>query len=199
MIKYQLVCVDGHVFEGWFRSSEDYDRQAAAEEVICPVCETAETRKAIMAPAVSRRGDKAPRALQNASRREARLQEVKAQVAEAADRARAYIEKNFDYVGESFPEEARRMHYGETSERQIFGEATPSEAKELVEEGVAIAPVPGGASPEKASDIAGAAIPKSVAQRKRETLEPAKKTASAQPEQIDDVRNGVSVSKNKLN
>ena len=135
MIKYSLHCGDGHDFEGWFRSSDDFDEQAAAGRLECPVCGTSDVRKAIMAPAVARgRG-------RNGA--ESRMAEIRAQMAEAAGKARAYVEKNFDYVGESFPEEARRIHYGETEPRAVYGEASRDEARSLIEEGVAVAPLPG--------------------------------------------------------
>lgn len=133
MIKYSLSCAGGCAFEGWFRSSDDFDAQARDGRLECPYCASTEVARAIMAPAVMK-GAKSAAAPRPAEMREA--------MAEAVRRARDYVEKNFDYVGERFPEEARRIHYGETRRRDIFGEATGAEAKELVEEGVAIAPLP---------------------------------------------------------
>jgi hypothetical protein len=89
--------------------------------------------RAIMAPAVVTGGGK---------RREERLSVMREAMVDAARRARDYVEKNFDYVGDRFPEEARKIHYGETKERSIYGEATGAEVKELVDEGVEIAPLP---------------------------------------------------------
>lgn len=135
MIKYQLNCDGAHSFEGWFRDSVDFDAQSADGLIECPYCGSAAVRKAIMAPAISRsRSNKS---------REARLKEIKRDMSKAMDRARDYVEKNFDYVGDKFPEEARKIHYGETDKRGIFGEASRTEVKELVEEGVNIAPLPG--------------------------------------------------------
>ncbi len=142
MIKYQLKCGSGCTFEGWFRSSDDFDRQAADEQLECPACGSREIERAIMAPAIVRNG--APRSAQ-------RLAEIQASFAEAAKRARDYVEKNFDYVGDKFPEEARRIHYNEEKPRAIYGEATGKEVKELVDEGVAISPVPAPAAPASAS------------------------------------------------
>ena len=133
MIKYQLKCASGCSFEGWFRSSEDFDAQAAEGALECPFCASAQIGRAIMAPAVVTGGDK---------RRGERLSVMRETMAEAARRARDYVEKNFDYVGDRFPEEARKIHYGETEERSIYGEATGKEVKELVDEGVSVAPVP---------------------------------------------------------
>jgi hypothetical protein len=133
MIKYQLRCKKDHEFEGWFRSSADYDAQAEDGLLECPVCGSNHIKKAIMSPAIARPGDAGP----------ARLAQVRQTMAEAASRARDYVEKNFDYVGEKFPEEARKIHYGEAKARGIYGEATGKEVKELVDEGVEVAPLPG--------------------------------------------------------
>lgn len=133
MIKYQLKCGSGCSFEGWFRSSEDFERQADEGTLECPFCASTAVERAIMSPAV---------VTGSAARREDRLVSMREAMADAARRARDYVEKNFDYVGGRFPEEARRIHYGETKERAIYGEATRKEASELAEEGVAIAPLP---------------------------------------------------------
>ena len=132
MIKYSLCCDSDHEFEGWFRDSADFDAQAQGGLLECPVCGSAAVRKAIMAPAVARRGG---------SKGE-RLSDIKRDIGKAVERARAYMEKNFDYVGDRFPEEARKIHYGETAERGIYGEATGKEVRDLVEEGVPVAPAP---------------------------------------------------------
>ncbi|HBS33566.1 MAG TPA: DUF1178 domain-containing protein [Parvularcula sp.] len=135
MIKYKLSCVGGCTFEGWFRSSDDFDAQSREGRLECPYCGSADVARAIMAPAIVRGGAPAPE-------KEARLAHMREAMAEAARRARDYVEKNFDYVGDRFPEEARRIHYGETKHRDIYGEASGADAKELAEEGVAIAPLP---------------------------------------------------------
>lgn len=132
MIKYQLICDSNHEFEGWFRDSADFDAQSEDSFIECPACGSDAVRKAVMAPAIRRKGS-----------RDARLAAIKHEIVNAAARARDYVEKNYDYVGERFPEEARKIHYGETKERGIYGEASGSEVKALVEEGVSIAPLPG--------------------------------------------------------
>lgn len=142
MIKYQLLCADDHEFEGWFRDSADYDAQAADSLVECPVCASSDVRKAVMAPAISRKRANNPE----------RLNAIREDMIQAARRARDYVEKNFDYVGDKFPEEARKIHYGEASERGIYGEASGKEVKELIDEGVSIAPLPGAG---KKADRAG--------------------------------------------
>ena len=144
MIKYQLICDADHEFEGWFRDSADFDTQSERSLVECPACGSLEVRKAIMAPAIAKKGS---------ASRDARLSEIRQDMAKAVERARDYVEKNFDYVGDKFSEEARKIHYGETKERAIYGEASGKEVKELVDEGVPVAPVPG--APKK-TDKAGA-------------------------------------------
>jgi hypothetical protein len=135
MIKYQLICDAEHDFEGWFRDSADYDVQAEDGLIECPACGSEKIRKAMMAPAIV--GGK------RSGSRAARLAEIKRDMGQAVERARDYVENNFDYVGDQFPEEARKIHYGEKEERGIYGEATGKEVKELVDEGVSVAPLPG--------------------------------------------------------
>lgn len=144
MIKYKLSCAGGCEFEGWFRSSEDFEAQAREGRLECPYCASADVARAIMAPAILRGASASPR--------DAGFAQIREAMTEAARRARDYVEKNFDYVGDRFPEEARRIHYGETNRRDIFGEASVEEAKDLAEEGVAIAllpPVPGATADKK--------------------------------------------------
>mgnify|MGYP000256505829 CR=1 FL=1 len=143
MIKYQLLCALEHEFEGWFKDSADFDAQAGDGLIECPACGSGDVRKAVMAPSVARRDRGA---------RETRLADIKRDMGAAMERARAYVEKNFDYVGEKFPEEARKIHYGEAEQRGIYGEATGKEVKDLVDEGVSVAPMPG-----KKTDKAGPA------------------------------------------
>lgn len=143
MIKYQLVCDAEHEFEGWFGDSADFDAQSRDGLVECPACGSDRVRKAVMAPAISRRqGSRAQR-----------LKAIRGDMAKAVERARDYVEKNFDYVGEKFPEEARKIHYGESKERGIYGQATGREVKDLIDEGVQVAPLPGA---DKKTDKAGA-------------------------------------------
>ncbi|MEM9421147.1 MAG: DUF1178 family protein [Pseudomonadota bacterium] len=134
MIKYALKCVHNHRFEGWFSDSADYDTQSEKGLLECPFCGSSEVQKELMAPAVatSRKREAA----------ETKLKAVQAAVNESARRARDYVEKNFDHVGKQFPEEARKIHYGEVPERPIYGDATPKEVAELKDEGVSVTPVP---------------------------------------------------------
>jgi hypothetical protein len=128
MILFDLRCKDGHAFEAWFRDSAAYDDQAAAGDLACPVCGSAEVSKALMAPAVNS-GPKID------AGRAAEMRRVWRGV-------QNHIEKNFDHVGPKFAEEARKMHHGETEKRSIYGEATKAEAKELRDEGIEVNQIP---------------------------------------------------------
>ena len=161
MIRYALNCDQGHNFESWFASSSAFDKQAKRGLVTCPMCGSAKVEKAIMAPNLAAKlGDsgtadprppmptpatpppplqpgpmppKTPVAMVSAAERELRhkLKEL-----------RDHITKNAHYVGPRFPEEARKIHYGEAEHRSIYGEASPEEAKQLHEEGIEFHPLP---------------------------------------------------------
>lgn len=132
MIRYALACDAGHEFEGWFGSSSDYDDQSGRGLLSCPVCDSADVRKQIMAPAVA--GTKRTRPEAPAAPREMMMQ--------ALAKVRAHVEENFDYVGDAFASEARAIHEGRSEKRDIYGEASPTEVKKLVEDGVPVAPLP---------------------------------------------------------
>ncbi len=152
MIRYALVCEKGHAFESWFQDSAAYDKQAKRGLVNCPHCGSAKVEKAIMAPrlAGNRKGT-APVEATTAAPAPERVQE-KAPVAMISPQEqefrgklkelRDHLTKNADHVGAKFPEDARKMHYGETEHRSIYGEASPEEAKALVEEGIEFHPLP---------------------------------------------------------
>ncbi|TDI58062.1 MAG: DUF1178 family protein [Alphaproteobacteria bacterium] len=135
MIKYQLKCGNcSHQFEGWFADSAGYDKQAAAKVIDCPGCASSDISKAIMAPNIARRrgeDDSSMTAAQSGAKVRAAMREIRREAI-----------ANSDNVGEAFPEEARKIHYGEVEERSIHGEATVSETKDLVEEGIEILPLP---------------------------------------------------------
>jgi hypothetical protein len=133
MIRYALICDRDHEFEGWFGASADFDDQQARGLLECPVCASKAVRKQIMAPAVA--GTK--RTLQDVS-----PVQTQAMMMEAISRVRRHVEENFDDVGDSFAREARAIHEGKAEERGIYGQATPAEVRELVEDGVPIAPLP---------------------------------------------------------
>ncbi|EJL38166.1 hypothetical protein PMI01_00235 [Caulobacter sp. AP07] len=134
MIKYALSCDHDHAFEGWFGSSSDYDDQAARGLVDCPVCGSKAVRKQIMSPSVV--GTKARKAAPEPS---AQMREM---MKTALGEMRRQVEDNFDYVGDRFAREARDIHDGKSEDRGIYGEASPTEVKALVEDGIRIAPLP---------------------------------------------------------
>ena len=136
MILYQLRCQQGHDFEAWFRNSATYDSQQASGDVSCPFCGTAEVAKALMAPNISTGAGGERRPLAEEEKDETRAKKVAAKILEAVDGLRAEVEENCDYVGEDFADEARSIHYGDTEERGIYGEATEQEAEDLEEEDI---------------------------------------------------------------
>jgi hypothetical protein len=152
MIRYALHCEHGHDFESWFQNSAAYDKQAKRALIACPICGSPKVEKAIMAPRLGHAQApeppnvpptptpepppapaKAPVAMMSPPERELRkkLKEL-----------RDHITKNADYVGPRFPEQARKIHYGEIEHRSIYGEASPDEARELHEEGIEFHPLP---------------------------------------------------------
>lgn len=136
MILYQLRCADGHQFEAWFRDSLAFDSQNASGHVECPYCGGTHVRKAPMAPHLARGRN-------SDSASEARAREVAEQILRAVSNLRRHVEDNCDYVGDKFAEEARDIHYGETEERPIYGEASDDEVQDLAEEGVEFHRLPG--------------------------------------------------------
>ena len=124
MIKYDLKCRRGHVFEAWFRDSAAYDEQVEANEVACPDCGARKVEKAVMAPRLGKGGEQA------------------IEMRKALEALRAKVEADCDYVGPRFAEEARKIHYGETEARGIYGETSDEQAEALAEEGVPFARIP---------------------------------------------------------
>jgi hypothetical protein len=136
MIRYGLVCDSAHEFEGWFRDSSAFDTQAAAGEISCPDCGSVAVAKALMAPSVATRESAKPAmTLASADPR-------KTEMVEALRRLKQHVVENSEYVGERFPEEARKIHYEESDARAIYGEASLEEAKKLIDEGVEVSPLP---------------------------------------------------------
>jgi hypothetical protein len=152
MIRYSLICDRKHDFEIWFKNSADYDKQAKRGLVSCPACGSTKVEKALMAPALGHGGKKKAAARADAAPPEAAAaneatspvvmspqeSELRAKLKEL----REHLTKNADNVGTKFPEEARKMHYGEIEHRSIYGEASPKDAKELHEEGIEFHPLP---------------------------------------------------------
>jgi len=145
MIVYALKCANDHEFEGWFRDAATFDRQAAARKVACAVCGNSQVEKAPMAPRLAkRRGDTRedprgdPRETPPTETRPGLPPEAQKLLAEL----RQKVEQECENVGERFPEEARRIHYGEAEKRGIYGEASDEQARELVDEGIEVAKIP---------------------------------------------------------
>lgn len=155
MIVFNVCCSNDHEFEGWFADSASFDEQVEAGAVNCPVCGDSNVRKAPSAPRLGgiRKGREeasaraGARAGSNAAPNAAmgpqgpdgdKLREYTT----ALHDLKKHIEDNSDYVGDRFPEEARKIHYGEADPRAIHGEATPDEARELNEEGVEFHRIP---------------------------------------------------------
>ena len=162
MIRYALRCERDHNFESWFQDSAAYDQQVKRKLVSCPVCESVSIEKAIMAPRiVSRKGrERAEQVRAEQVRTEQVAPPTAPETVPAAPEAtplvmtqerelraklkelRDHIVKNADNVGDKFPNEARKMHYGDIEHRPIYGEASPEEAKSLIDEGVEVSPLP---------------------------------------------------------
>ncbi|KKX27871.1 DUF1178 family protein [Rhizobium sp. LC145] len=135
MIRYSLSCENAHTFEGWFSTSADFDGQVASGFLTCPVCNSASISKTLMAPSVS------------TARKKEEKQAVAMDMARAEAEARlkaavAAIKANAEDVGDKFPEEARKIHYGEADARGIIGQASFGEVRDLLEEGIEVAPLP---------------------------------------------------------
>ena len=165
MIRYALICDKKHEFEAWFQASSDYDKQRKRGLVTCPLCDSGKVEKAIMAPAIARggkrraepvaadkgtdkgadKGTEAPVADSGAEPANAPFAMVPPQEREFRAKLkelRDHMVKNADDVGRKFPEEARKMHYGEIEHRSIYGEASPDEARALHDEGIEFHPLP---------------------------------------------------------
>ena len=134
MIRFSLICDHDHEFEAWFRSNDDFDRQKKRGFVDCPTCGSTKVQKALMAPAVSTGRKRETIALAMNEMQKKAMAEMKA--------LSEKIRENADYVGDKFAEEARKIHFGETEQRGIYGEATLDEAKSLAEDGVGFMPIP---------------------------------------------------------
>lgn len=164
MIRYMLTCELAHDFEGWFRNSDDFDIQKEKSLVSCPVCGSSDVHKKLMAPAVStarvKEGPVEPVVVENAPEQpvvpetgdapadtvqQAALMPRDPNQREVLDALRVLRNRMVEaseYVGKDFPEEARKMHYGESEERNIYGESSPEDAKSLLDEGIDILPLP---------------------------------------------------------
>ena len=154
MIKYRLQCAAGHAFEGWFRSSDACDQQMTAGKVACPSCGDSHVSKAPMAPSVAKGGRStdgrrapAPQRAEASDAaaspgRQAGRRQIPVETLRVLRELRQTVENQAEYVGDRFAEEARRIHYKESTARGIYGEATLDDAQELAEEGIGFLPLP---------------------------------------------------------
>lgn len=158
MIKFSLHCDAGHEFEGWFSGNDEFDDQKARGLITCPLCDSAQVSKSLMAPSVSTSRKKQANLAQDAANNGndvhssgvsqpapstlASVPALPPEMVEKFRELREHVKANSEDVGDKFSEEARKIHYGESEKRGIYGQAKPEEVKELVEEGVEIVPLP---------------------------------------------------------
>jgi hypothetical protein len=156
MIHYHLRCDQAHEFDGWFKDSAAFETQAGRGLLECPECGSAAVSRALMAPSVPRKGnaraevvaapEPSPPAVPQAAAAPAQVAvdpaRLPAQLRAMLQKLRAEVEKNCDYVGGNFAEEARRIHRGESDRRGIYGEASPEQAEALHEDGIEVARIP---------------------------------------------------------
>ncbi|HWA81437.1 MAG TPA: DUF1178 family protein [Acetobacteraceae bacterium] len=152
MIHYRVRCSQGHEFDGWFKDSHAFDRQAKRGLIECPVCGNVEIARALMAPALPRGREAPPTPAQMPGQAPGPSaggppmaisgKGMPDQIRALLQKMRAEIEKTCEYVGPGFADEARRIHRGESERRGIYGEATPEQAESLSDEGIPIARIP---------------------------------------------------------
>ncbi|MFZ5784794.1 MAG: DUF1178 family protein [Pseudomonadota bacterium] len=152
MILYRLRCSKGHEFESWFKDSKTYERQEKKSLIGCPACGDAKVARAPMAPRLGKGGKKAdaevavpgapPTPSPEQQQMAALARHMPKELREALLKVRAEVEKNCEHVGDKFAEEARKIHYGESDKRGIYGETTEEEAQSLAEEGIEFGRLP---------------------------------------------------------
>ncbi len=151
MIRYDLKCQSNHRFDAWFRNSAAFDDQVVAGEIACPECGSGKIEKAPMAPSIARASSKSQREEtppvsdgndEMTSLAETKQTAVAGKLREALFEMRRHVEANADNVGDKFAEEARKIHKGESEDRNIYGETSESEAQALEEEGVPFSRIP---------------------------------------------------------
>ena len=154
MILYRLRCSKGHEFESWFKDSKTYERQEKKSLIGCAVCGDAKVARAIMAPRIGKAGKQdaeapvesapvpAPSPSPEQQQMAALARHMPKELREALQKVRAEVEKNCEPVGDNFAEEARRIHYGESDKRGIYGQTSDEEAEALAEEGIEFGRLP---------------------------------------------------------
>ena len=134
MIRYDLVCENEHFFESWFKDSKSYQKQLETNEIVCPECNSSNISKSLMAPGIPKKTNtKNSNVIANSNSKS---------INDAIRKIRNEIKKNSEYVGDQFPEEARKIHYNEAEMRSIYGKASKKEITELVDEGIDIIQIP---------------------------------------------------------
>ena len=139
MIVFDLKCELNHVFEAWFSSSKAFEKQASLCEIECPMCGSHQIEKAVMAPNISKKSNQGKPAIDTQALTDLGDEEqvgytnlpkhLQQELEGVLEKVRAHIEENCEYVGQDFPEEVRKMHYGESPERGIYGEASREESR----------------------------------------------------------------------
>lgn len=132
MITYDLRCKNGHEFEGWFKDRKSYQKQMRNKKVICPYCNESDVKMVLTACAIRTKSHKPEK---KGKKTLADIQKIQKEISD-------YVRDNFEYVGSEFASEAKKMHYGESEERSIWGTTTKKEEKELKEEGIKFFKIP---------------------------------------------------------
>ncbi len=135
MIKFDLICENQHIFEASFDDSNSFEKQKRKKQIQCPFCNSLTISKSVMAPNIS--GKSTSSAKINREKKK-----LFSNYNKQLNKIKSEIEKNFTYVGKKFPEEARKIHYGEVKDKPIYGEATEKESQELVDEGIGLVRLP---------------------------------------------------------
>lgn len=142
MIQYSLKCADGHQFDSWFQSASAFDKLQAAGHVSCAVCGSGDVTKALMAPRVNKVANVPAAKPEPDTPKTPALNAPENEAQQAIAKLKKHVEANSDYVGKDFATEARAMHDGDAPERAIWGEAKLEDAKALVDDGIAVTPLP---------------------------------------------------------
>ena len=130
MIVFNLSCSEcAFSFEGWFESTKDFNKQIKKGLVSCPSCNSIQIKKGLMAPNISKKSN-------------SKISKRNKSIASNVSKLKKIIEKEFDYVGDKFTEEAKKIKYGEVKERSIYGEASIEQTKELIDEDIEVLPLP---------------------------------------------------------
>ena len=135
MIKFDLKCDNDHIFEASFDDSSSFEKQRKKKLIDCPYCGSSSIFKSVMAPNISSKSNSLIKQKRN-------QEKVFANYNQQIKKLKDELERNYTYVGNNFPEEARKIHYGEKEDKPIYGEATEKESKDLIEEGIPLLRLP---------------------------------------------------------